>query len=33
LIGPDAKVVDFLSRLPAAVYQTVLEKGARRARR
>jgi butyryl-CoA dehydrogenase len=33
LIGPDAKVIDFVSRLPAVVYQTVLEKGARRARR
>jgi butyryl-CoA dehydrogenase len=33
LIGPDAKVVDFVSRLPAALYQTVLEKGSRRARR
>jgi butyryl-CoA dehydrogenase len=33
LIGPDAKVVDFLSRLPAAVYQTVLERGARRSSR
>ena len=31
LIGPDAKVVDFVSRLPAAVYQTVLEKSVRRA--
>jgi butyryl-CoA dehydrogenase len=33
LIGPDAKVIDFVSRLPAAVYQTVIEKGARRAAR
>jgi butyryl-CoA dehydrogenase len=32
LIGPDAKVVDFIARLPAVVYQTVLEKGFRRAR-
>jgi butyryl-CoA dehydrogenase len=33
LIGPDAKVIDFVSRLPAVVYQTVLEKGGRGARR
>ncbi len=33
LIGPDAKVIDFVSRLPAGLYQTVLEKGARAARR
>jgi butyryl-CoA dehydrogenase len=33
LIGPDAKVIDFISRLPAALYQTVLAKGGRRARR
>ena len=33
LIGPDAKVVDFISRLPAVVYQTLIEKGARGARR
>jgi hypothetical protein len=33
LIGPDAKVIDFVSRLPAALYQTVIEKGARRAAR
>jgi hypothetical protein len=33
LIGPDAKVVDFIARLPAGVYQMVLEKGVRRARR
>jgi NAD(P)-dependent dehydrogenase (short-subunit alcohol dehydrogenase family) len=29
LIGPDAKVIDFVSRLPAALYQTVLARGAR----
>ncbi len=28
LIGPDAKVIDFVSRLPAGLYQTVLEAGA-----
>jgi butyryl-CoA dehydrogenase len=28
LIGPDAKVIDFVSRLPAALYQTVLTRGA-----
>ena len=33
LVGPDAKVIDFVSRLPAALYQTVIEKGARRAAR
>lgn len=33
LIGPDAKAIDLVSRLPAAVYQTVLEKGARSLRR
>jgi butyryl-CoA dehydrogenase len=33
LVGPDAKVVDFVARLPAALYQTLIEKGARRARR
>jgi NAD(P)-dependent dehydrogenase (short-subunit alcohol dehydrogenase family) len=33
LIGPDAKVIDFISRLPAAFYQTVLAKGASRMRR
>ena len=33
LIGPDAKVIDFVSRLPAVVYQTLIERGARRARR
>ena len=29
LIGPDAKAIDLVSRLPAAVYQSVLAKGAR----
>jgi NAD(P)-dependent dehydrogenase (short-subunit alcohol dehydrogenase family) len=33
LIGPDAKVIDFISRLPATLYQTVLAKGARYTRR
>jgi butyryl-CoA dehydrogenase len=33
LVGPDAKVIDFVSRLPAVVYQTLIERGARRARR
>jgi NAD(P)-dependent dehydrogenase (short-subunit alcohol dehydrogenase family) len=33
LVGPDAKVIDFVSRLPAAVYQTVLARGARSMRR
>jgi butyryl-CoA dehydrogenase len=33
LIGPDAKVIDFVSRLPAGLYQKVLEKGARGAAR
>jgi NAD(P)-dependent dehydrogenase (short-subunit alcohol dehydrogenase family) len=33
LIGPDAKVIDFVSRLPASLYQNALAKGARRARR
>jgi short-subunit dehydrogenase len=28
LIGPDAKVIDLVSRLPASVYQAVLTKGA-----
>jgi NAD(P)-dependent dehydrogenase (short-subunit alcohol dehydrogenase family) len=28
LIGPDAKAIDFVSRLPAVLYQTVLTKGA-----
>jgi len=30
LIGPDAKVFDLMSRLPARVYQTILVRGARR---
>ena len=30
LIGPDAKLVDFISRLPAAFYQTILVAGAKR---
>ncbi|HEV3226121.1 MAG TPA: SDR family NAD(P)-dependent oxidoreductase [Acidimicrobiales bacterium] len=30
LIGPDAKVIDLLSRLPAVVYQWVMVRGARR---
>ena len=29
LIGPDAKVIDFVSRLPASLYQGALAKGAR----
>jgi butyryl-CoA dehydrogenase len=33
LIGPDAKAIDFVSRLPAGVYQSVLTKGARSLRR
>jgi len=32
LIGPDAKVLDLVSRLPAAVYQRVLVLGAKRRR-
>ena len=32
LIGPDAKVIDFASRLPAGLYQRVLVFGARRRR-
>jgi len=32
LIGPDAKVIDFVSRLPAGLYQRVLVRGARRFR-
>ena len=32
LIGPDAKVFDFVSRLPAAFYQNVLIRGSRRMR-
>jgi butyryl-CoA dehydrogenase len=33
LIGPDAKVVDLISRLPAGVYQRVMIAGAKRGRR
>jgi NAD(P)-dependent dehydrogenase (short-subunit alcohol dehydrogenase family) len=35
LVGPDAKVIDLLARLPAGLYQSVLTRGARagRARR
>ena len=32
LIGPDAKVIDLVSRLPAGLYQRVLVRGARRGR-
>jgi butyryl-CoA dehydrogenase len=32
LIGPDAKVIDLISRLPAGLYQRVLAKGAGRRR-
>ena len=32
LIGPDAKAIDLVSRLPASLYQTVLAKGAARRR-
>jgi butyryl-CoA dehydrogenase len=28
LIGPDAKVIDLVSRMPAVLYQTVLTRGA-----
>jgi butyryl-CoA dehydrogenase len=33
LIGPDAKAIDVVSRLPAILYQSVLTKGAARLRR
>ena len=33
LIGPDAKVIDFVSRLPAGFYQRIVEKGSKSARR
>jgi butyryl-CoA dehydrogenase len=33
LIGPDAKAIDFVSRLPATIYQSVLTRGATRLRR
>jgi butyryl-CoA dehydrogenase len=32
LIGPDAKAIDFISRLPGSLYQNVLTRGARRLR-
>lgn len=32
LIGPDAKVIDLISRLPAGLYQRLLVRGARRRR-
>jgi len=32
LIGPDAKVIDLMSRLPSSIYQWVLVKGAKRRR-
>jgi butyryl-CoA dehydrogenase len=32
LVGPDAKVIDLLSRLPAGLYQRALVRGARRRR-
>ena len=33
LIGPDARVIDFVSRLPAGVYQSILTRGAASRRR
>ena len=33
LIGPDAKAIDLISRLPATLYQTLLTRGASRIRR
>ena len=33
LIGPDAKIIDFISRMPAVLYQTVLTRGASALRR
>jgi butyryl-CoA dehydrogenase len=33
LIGPDAKAIDLVSRLPAGLYQSVLAKGGRPLRR
>jgi butyryl-CoA dehydrogenase len=33
LVGPDAKLIDFISRLPSRVYQSVLVKGATLGRR
>ncbi len=32
LIGPDAKALDFVSRLPAGLYQSVLARGAKKGR-
>jgi butyryl-CoA dehydrogenase len=32
LIGPDAKLIDLVSRLPGGLYQRVLVRGARRRR-
>jgi butyryl-CoA dehydrogenase len=32
LVGPDAKAIDFVSRMPAGVYQRVLAFGASRRR-
>jgi NAD(P)-dependent dehydrogenase (short-subunit alcohol dehydrogenase family) len=33
LIGPDAKVIDFVSRMPATIYQSLLTRGASSRRR
>jgi len=33
LVGPDAKVIDVLSKLPAGVYQRILIAGGRRRKR
>ena len=33
LVGPDAKAIDLISRLPAGLYQRVLARGARRRHR
>ena len=33
LIGPDAKAIDFVSRLPAGIYQSILTRGAASRRR
>jgi butyryl-CoA dehydrogenase len=33
LIGPDAKVIDLISRMPGTLYQNVLSRGARLVRR
>ncbi len=32
LIGPDAKVIDLIARLPSGLYQRMLVRGARRRR-